>query len=485
MVPFHLQKFGKMTRQKSSTNTDKTHDLSPQDNNRPLPKTVCGATLAEWQERLPILSDLMAYKPLTWINPKSGGSANNPADSGLTITDIDGAEARLERFRPFIAAAFPETWPEGGLIESPLRPIPGMQAALGVRCGRQIAGKLLLKCDNLLPISGSVKARGGIYEVLKYAEEVALASGLVKLTDDYAILAGDRARAVFAGYLISVGSTGNLGLSIGIIGARLGFQVTVHMSGEARQWKKDLLRSHGVSVVEHPGDYSSAVAEGRRQAATDPRCHFVDDEKSVDLFLGYAVAARRLQRQLADLAIPVDADHPLFVYLPCGVGGAPGGITFGLKHLFGKDVHCFFAEPTHAPCMLLGLSTGLHAGVSVQDFGLNGTTAADGLAVSRPSGFIGKVVESLVDGAFTVDDGEMFRLLALLADSEAIRMEPSALAGMAGPLEILQQKDYLQEKDLRGKMVAATHIVWGTGGQMVPEMEMAGYYRQGEELLTR
>jgi D-serine dehydratase len=195
----------------------------------------------------------------------------------------------------------------------------------------------------------------------------------------------------------------------------------------------------------------------------------------VDLFLGYAVAARRVRQQLVDLAIAVDGDHPLFVYLPCGVGGGPGGIAFGLKQIYGENVHCFFAEPTHSPCMLIGLYTGLHDGVSVQDFGLDGLTAADGLAVGRPSGFVGKIVAPLLDGIFTVDDATLFRLLALLADSENIRMEPSALAGMVGPLRIVTANDYQRSLGLASKMADATHLVWGTGGGMVPDNEMKTY----------
>lgn len=446
---------------------------------------VGGSKVGEWLDRCPLLSEIMACREVTWFTPQASGKMDVPADPGPSPADIDEAEGRLDRFRPFIAQAFPETANAGGLIESPLRPIPLMQMALGQEHQVKMPGRLLLKCDNLLPISGSIKARGGIHEVLKYAEQVARTNNLLQPGDDYSVLLRDTARVVFARHRIAVGSTGNLGLSIGICGARFGFQVTVHMSAEARQWKKELLRQHGVLVVEHPGDYSQAVAKGRKQAEGDALCHFIDDENSVDLFLGYAVAARRVRQQLVDLAIPVDHGHPLFVYLPCGVGGGPGGIAFCLKQIYGENVHCFFAEPTHSPCMLIGLCTGLHDGVSVQDFGLDGVTAADGLAVGRPSGFVGKIVAPLIDGIFTVDDATLFRLLTLLTDSENIRMEPSALAGMAGPLRIAAADGYQRDLDLPTKMADATHLVWGTGGRMVPDDEMKTYYDKGKRSICQ
>ena len=434
---------------------------------------MCDLSMESLLKKDPVLPRVAAAEEVLWLNPglQSAETALPPMELGMA--DILDAEARLQRFAPFIRERFPETAPRGGLIESPLTPIPRMQRLMEERFGAVIPGRLLLKQDSHLAIAGSVKARGGIYEVLKHTEELAMENGLLSETDDYAKLASPEMREFFSRYTVQVGSTGNLGLSIGIASAAVGYKVIVHMSVDAKQWKKELLRAHGVQVIEYEADYGEAVKQGRARSDADPMSYFVDDENSRNLFLGYAVAALRLRQQLAEQNVAVDREHPLLVTIPCGVGGAPGGVTFGLKHVFGDSVHCFFAEPTQAPCMLAGMATGLHSKVSVQDLGLTGLTEADGLAVGRPSGFVGGVMEPLLSGEVTIADPKLYTFMRALLESENIFLEPSACAAFQGPAELLRQqegRDYAARQGLTAERLAnSTHIAWATGGALVPE----------------
>ncbi|MDB5421490.1 MAG: D-serine dehydratase, partial [Brevundimonas sp.] len=177
---------------------------------------VLGRSLDDWCSTYPLICDLVALREVTWFNPATAPVAQAIGDVGLTAADVADASARLTRFSAYLRRAFPETEPSGGIIESDIRPLPHLQKLLGERYGQTLAGVLWLKRDSHLPISGSIKARGGIYEVLKHAEDLALAGGLLSLDDDYGLLDSDKARAFFGGYRIAVGSTGNLGLSIGI-----------------------------------------------------------------------------------------------------------------------------------------------------------------------------------------------------------------------------------------------------------------------------
>lgn len=432
--------------------------------------------LKEWQRRFPVLDQAMSLKPVFWQNPKLKTMEELPP-LAVSKEDMEQAAQLWVRFAPFLAKAFPETG--NGIIESPLRKIPEMKNALNSRSTAEVHGALYLKCDSELPIAGSVKARGGIFEVLQHAENLAMDAGLLAENDSYEKFLSDSLTQFFSQYSIGVGSTGNLGLSIGIIGAKLGFQTSVYMSADAKPWKKELLRQKGAIVHEFSGDFSEAITEGREQTRKNPHAYFVDDEKSKALFLGYSVAAFRLKDQLEQANVQVDEKHPLIVYLPCGVGGAPGGITFGLKQVFGDAAHCFFVEPTHSPAVLIGLATGEKERVSVQDFGIDNRTEGDGLAVGRPSSFASSISEHLASGVLTIEDDDLFKWLALLSDSEGIFIEPSAAAGLKGPTELVNT-DYLQKHGIDESK--AVHIVWATGGALVPESERMEFYERGKKL---
>lgn len=433
----------------------------------------------------PLLKEVEAARDVVWVNPEKRTFAEAVKDQKLTEDDIRDAEERLKRFAPLIMKCFPETEKTEGIIESPLTAIPAMQEQMKKRYRAEIPGKLYLKQDNALAIAGSVKARGGIYEVLKHTEDLALEHGLLKPGESTARLASPECREFFSGYTVQVGSTGNLGMSIGIMSAAIGYRAVVHMSADARQWKKDLLRQHGVTVKEYEADYGEAVKEGRALSDADPKSYFVDDENSQNLFLGYAVAAGRLQKQFQQQGICVDPDHPLFVYIPCGVGGAPGGIAFGLKQKFGDCVHCFFVEPVQAPAMLLGMMTGLQNKIAVTDIGLTGLTEADGLAVGRPSGFVGEVMRPHLSGEFTLQDDALYRYMKDLLDSEGIFLEPSACAMFTGPQHLLssgETAEYIRKNGLADKMENAVQLVWATGGSLVPSDVRESYVNKAKSL---
>jgi len=422
----------------------------------------------------PLIKNMIDKKEVGWTNPKEMNYTEYEKKLPLKDQELKEAEERLKRFAPFIKKVFPETEETCGIIESPLEGIFNMQKELEKKYHTEILGKLYLKMDSHLPVAGSIKARGGVYEVLKHAEELAMEAGLLKLEDDYSILADKKFKDFFSKYKIQVGSTGNLGLSIGITSATLGFQVIVHMSADAKKWKKDMLRSKGVQVIEYESDYGKAVEEGRKNSDADPMSYFVDDEKSMNLFLGYTVAASRIKKQFDKKGIVINKEHPLIVYIPCGVGGAPGGVAYGLKRIFKENVYIFFVEPVLAPCMLLGMQTGLHEKISVYDVGIHGITHADGLAVARPSGLVGRLMEPILSGIFTVDDYKLYDYLRILNETENKRIEPSSCAAFEGVVSLLKYEDSKKYIENRiGKNINNVyHVCWATGGKMVPQEDM-------------
>ncbi len=78
-------------------------------------------------------------------------------------------------------------------------------------------------------------------------------------------------------------------------------------------------------------------------------------------------------------------------------------------------------------------------------------------------------------------------MLALMERSEDVRLEPSALAGVPGIARVHgDQQGYLARAGLDSQLMAqATHLVWATGGNMVPSDEMQTYLDKGRRLLAK
>ncbi len=397
-------------------------------------------------------------EPTLWLNPSVAPAAQALADLSIGQDDLGSAITDWKNFAPLLAELFPELEQSGGRIASNLLALsPEQSAEVTGPDGQDVP--VVIKCDHLLPVAGSIKARGGFYEVLVLARALARKAGMD--TSDSRVLASPEARALFANHKVMTGSTGNLGYAVGLIGRAMGFAAEVHMSVDARQWKKERLAAIGATVVAHPGDYARAVDNARRIAAADPQCYFVDDEDSKVLFLGYAAAAAEFAEQLAALPIHPTPEAPLVVHLPCGVGGAPGGIAFGLKHFLGDAVLPVFVEPVAAPCVLVQLASGRDQSTSVYDIGLTNRTEADGLAVPAASLLVCEQVGQLVHGVATVRDAQMFHWVARMAAQPGLRLEVSAAAGFASVRPVASSLT----------VRPCAHVVWTTGGGMMDDAQ--------------
>lgn len=94
-------------------------------------------------------------------------------------------------------------------------------------------------------------------------------------------------------------------------------------------------------------------------------------------------------------------------------------------------------------------------------------------------------MQRLIEGYYTVSDDELHALVWLMAKHQQLHLEPSAVAGVPGIARVHAQRDqYLRRSGMSAEAYArATHLVWATGGSMVPDTEMQAYLAQGAQVL--
>lgn len=391
-------------------------------------------------------------------------SSASSLSASITLADLDRVVERFTRFAPVLAKLFVDNHWDGRVCSELLEYETDSKGY-----------QHLVKADHALPMTGSIKARGGVYELLCYIEHIGVEYGLVTCHGPYEALCSDHARGILKNHCVVVASTGNLGFSIGLVARAFGIDAEIHMSHDAREWKKDRLRSLGATVIEHSCDYSETVACARASSQHRPHTHFVDDENSRTLLLGYSGAGRELAAQLKERDIAINPQRPLIVYLPCGVGGAPGGITLGLKAIYGRSVITVFVEPTASPCVLAALMSGAVNPPSVYELGLHNHTIADGLAVPRASKLVLEAVGQCIDAVVTVSDRQMVEWVRRTWKTASLRLEPSAAAAFAA-VTVLRDAD---KSNSWPSLENAVNLSWTTGGSRLPDNEFKALLTDG------
>lgn len=352
---------------------------------------------------------------------------------GLSFSgkDIEDARLLLKRFRPLIKealSAFSDGKVESEFLKSEV-------------LAKETGSEIYFKADFMIEPVRSVKARGALYEIIKHIDDILKDR---RIYEEKEKINAAYIREILRDYTVEVSSTGNLGIAVGLIARAFNFKVEVHMSKEAKRWKKDKLREAGVTVREYDGDYGKAVEEGRKHSSLSEKSYFVDDERSAELFLGYAQAAFETARYFPD-------DKNLRVFLPCGVGGAPTGIAFGLREIYGDDIEIYFVEPVNYPSMLLS-TVNDDPDISIRDIGINEDTLADGLACPKSSPLLRDMAANIVNGFFTVSEENIKKYKKEMLEKENLNVEYSSALSL-GPMRMIASSD-------------KKNIMWLTGGNV-------------------
>jgi D-serine dehydratase len=280
---------------------------------------------------LEFLNKLRSATPQLWVNPQRGLLLeDNPADQPPFLrTEMQAARDRFNRFAPLLAQLFPELAASEGRIESDLLPAPAMQRAL---CIPAHHGRLWIKADHSLPVAGSIKARGGFHEVLEVAERLAaqhglLATGLRLPQLGIAQLRAPCLRAtrwpwappaIWAWPLAWLACGPGVSLRGAHVGRCQGME-----EGAPAPARRGGGGTHGrlrTSRGRRPRPLALPPTRCATLWTTSARCRssWVTARPPCTCSQLQAGWCRRWMRT-----------HPLLVYLPCGVGGAPAGITWG------------------------------------------------------------------------------------------------------------------------------------------------------------
>ena len=358
------------------------------------------------------------------------------------------------------AAAWEEigAWP--GYAETPLRPLDGLAAALGLSGihYKDEGGRFGL---------GSFKALGGAYAVLRLLlREISKRRG--QATGAAEVRVGAH-RGLARDITVVTATDGNHGRSVAWGARQFGTRCVIYIHAKVSEGRKAAMEALGAEVIRIDGDYDESV---RRAAAdADGKGWFVVSDTSYDGYLelprivmaGYTVMAAEARRQMP----PTGA--PSHVFLQGGVGGLAAAVVSDFWAALGEGrPRVVIVEPERAACLYRSAVDGRPTAVTITD-----ETVMAGLSCGEVSELAWRILERGADDFLTIPDelvAPAMRGLAADYGGAPIVAGESAVAGVAAVIAA-RRHDGLSAA--LGLTPDSRVLLFGTEGATDPEIYRA------------
>jgi cysteine synthase B len=219
--------------------------------------------------------------------------------------------------------------------------------------------------------------------------------------------AGLKSGALIPGKTIIDATSGNTGIAYAMIGAALGYPVTLCLPDSASDERKRILTAYGAELQMTPGDEATdgAIRRVREMVAADPEKYFYPDQYSnpANWQSHYYGTANEIWEQTAGRVTHFVAG--------LGTSGTFMGVTRRLKEL-NPDIRCVSLQP---------------------DAGFHGLEGWKHMATALVPAIYD---ETLADENIEVGTEAAYRMVKVASREEGLLISPSAAAALLGCIQV-------------------------------------------------
>jgi diaminopropionate ammonia-lyase len=344
-----------------------------------------------------------------------------------------------------------------GYNPTPLRPLPGLAASLGV-------GQLLVKDESGRFGLQAYKGLGGSWAAARMlAREMGVDIASLASWGDVVALAkrAGRRRLVSA-------TDGNHGRGVAWAASLLGFDCTIYMPRGSAPARIDAIRALGATVIEADGGYGAAVDAAMRDAEGDDRAWLLQDTTNPGHEDAPKWCAEGYETLFSEIDEQLDAlgeRAPDLAFVQIGVGTLADAMVRHLRALERWNAtRIIGVEPTSAACVLESVRAGRPTRTGAGDAH---ATIMAGLNCHEPSLAAWDAMARGVDCFLAIEDHWAERAMRLLAGA-GVESGESGGAGLAGLLALLESPDLAPARALLGAGPASRVLILNTEGATDP-----------------